>query len=131
VGLHRTIIRDCDALGRLLELNLYINVRQNKHPDFTTAVVTNFYVRLNEVLTYKLPPLRDTEGNDEAEVHIKAIDDAVERYPHFLKFDNSTRTLLFRPINHFNEGRLFYFTIMVKEKNSDTVKKPYYCSVKV
>jgi len=94
-------------------------------------VETNFYVRLNEKLEYMLPPLEDVDGNDDHQVLIKAIDDAVERYPHFMMYDNSTRTLIFKPENQFNEGRLFYFTIIVKEQNSDSVKKPYYCSVKV
>ena len=38
VGVQRTIIRDCDAMGRLLELNLYIDVKSNTHPDFTSEM---------------------------------------------------------------------------------------------
>ena len=38
VGIQRTIIRDCDAMGRLLELNLYIDVKSNTHPDFTSEM---------------------------------------------------------------------------------------------
>ena len=34
VGQQRTIIRDCDAMGRLLELNLYIDVKKNSPPNF-------------------------------------------------------------------------------------------------
>ena len=34
----RTIIRNCDQLNRLLELNLYIAVLANTHPDFTTEL---------------------------------------------------------------------------------------------
>ena len=42
VGVQKTVIRDCDALGRLLELNLYINVLKNSHPDFAQEVETSF-----------------------------------------------------------------------------------------
>ena len=34
VGIQKTIIRDCDVVGRLLELNLYIDVLSNTHPFF-------------------------------------------------------------------------------------------------
>jgi len=40
VGRQRTMIRDCDAMGRLLELNLYIDVKENTPPDFTYEMNT-------------------------------------------------------------------------------------------
>jgi hypothetical protein len=36
VGVQRVVIRNCDSLDRLLELNLYINVLANTHPDFVS-----------------------------------------------------------------------------------------------
>lgn len=74
VGIQRTIIRNCDNLNRLLELNLYINVLSNTHPDFTTEMQTTFTPKLNETLTYKLPPIKDSDGNDEPEVIIKTME---------------------------------------------------------
>jgi hypothetical protein len=29
------------------------------------------------------------------------------------------------------QGRTYYFSIVVKEKNSDSVKYPYFCTIKV
>ena len=34
VGIQKTIIRSCDNLERLLELNLYIQVKSNTYPEF-------------------------------------------------------------------------------------------------
>lgn len=42
VGVQRTVVRNCDGMSRLLELNLYINVLANTHPDFTTELQTAF-----------------------------------------------------------------------------------------
>ena len=38
VGIKKVLIRNCDSLDRLLELNLYINILANTHPDFTSEV---------------------------------------------------------------------------------------------
>ena len=38
VGIQRVVVRDCDSLNRLLELNLYINILENSHPDFVSEV---------------------------------------------------------------------------------------------
>lgn len=74
VGIQRTIVRNCDGLNRLLELNLYINVLSNTHPDFTTEMQTTFTLNLNETLTYKLPPIKDSDGNDEPEIYLKTME---------------------------------------------------------
>lgn len=131
VGTHRTIIRNCDGLNRLLELNLYIKVLSNTHPDFTTEMKTTFTLKVNETLRYKLPPIKDSDGNDEPEVYIKTMEAQEDQYPKFLKFDNSTRTLIFHPKDKFDQGKIFYFTVILKEKNSDTIFYPYYCTVKI
>jgi len=102
VGIQRTIIRNCDGLNRLLELNLYINVLSNTHPDFTTEMQTTFTLKLNETLSYKLPPIKDSDGNDEPEVFLKTMEAQEDQYPKFLNFDNSTRTLIFRPTDRLD-----------------------------
>lgn len=61
VGVQRTIIRDCDAMARLLELNLYIDVQSNTHPDFTSEVQTTFQVKLGDTERYTLPPVTDSD----------------------------------------------------------------------
>ena len=74
VGVQKTIIRDCDALGRLLELNLYIEVLSNTHPDFVTEPDTSFTMAVGDVISYKLPPVVDPDGNDIPEVYIDKMD---------------------------------------------------------
>ena len=54
-----------------------------------------------------------------------------DQYPEFLSFDNVTRSLVFRPRERNDQGKIFYFTTIVKEKNSDTIMYPYYCTVKI
>ena len=49
VGTNRMIIRSCDNLNRLLEMNLYIEVLKNTHPTFSTALQTTFVVAFDEV----------------------------------------------------------------------------------
>lgn len=64
VGTQKVIIRNCDDLDRLLELNLYIAVLTNTHPDFTSEVETSFTMSVGETFTYKLPTWSDAESND-------------------------------------------------------------------
>ena len=52
VGVKRTIIRSCDNLNRLLEMNLYIEVLANTYPDFTSEPETSFAMPLNDVIEY-------------------------------------------------------------------------------
>ena len=48
-----------------------------------------------------------------------------------MRFDNSTRTLIFKPNNTFDQGRIFYFELIVKEKDSGSILYPYYCTIKI
>ena len=50
-------------------------------------------------------------------------------YPPFLTFNNITSELKFNPDSELYQGYTYYFTIVVKEKNSDSVLYPYYCVV--
>ena len=52
-------------------------------------------------------------------------------YPPFLFFDNNTNTIVFRPDSIWYQGRSYYFRIVVKEANSDSVLYPYYCTIKM
>lgn len=70
VGTQKVLIRNCDDLDRLLELNLYIGVLTNTNPDFTEEVETEFEMSVGETYSYKLPPWRDPEGNDIAVVYV-------------------------------------------------------------
>lgn len=50
-------------------------------------------------------------------------------YPAFLFFNRDTNTLKFTPVYKKYEGNTYYFQIIVKEKHSDSVLYPYYCTV--
>lgn len=44
-------------------------------------------------------------------------------------YENSTNTIIFRPTSIYESGQTFYFIIVVKEQNSETVKFVYYCTL--
>ena len=44
-------------------------------------------------------------------------------------FENSTNTLIFSPTDEYEAGKTYYFTIVVKEENSVSVKYTYYCTL--
>ena len=46
-------------------------------------------------------------------------------------FENYTNTLIFKPASKWVSGRQYYFTIVVKEKHSDSIKYSFYCTVRV
>jgi len=48
-----------------------------------------------------------------------------------LLYENHTRTLIFKPADEYSSGRTYYFTIVVRETNSDSVYYPYYCTIKM
>ena len=52
VGVQKLIIRDYDDLDRLLELNLYVRVNSNTHPDFVTEPMTIFTMEPGEQIAY-------------------------------------------------------------------------------
>ena len=70
----QVIVRNCDSLDRLLELNLYILILSNTHPDFTTTVQTAFTMAVGDVYSYKMPNVVDPEGNDTPVVYIDKMD---------------------------------------------------------
>jgi len=129
VGKARTILRGCSRFNELIELYLYIEVLNNNYPDFVTDVETTWTLAVGDVYEYKLPKLSDPEGNDEPEVYVNSMPN--QEYPPFLHFNNKTKVLNFRPDSVWYQGLSFYFTIVVKEKNSDTVMYPHYCTVKI
>jgi hypothetical protein len=111
VGKQRTILRSCSA-SNLYELYLYIEVKNNNNPDFAEDIDTTFRLTVGKAFEYRLPPVVDKEGNDETEVYVKAVAD--QPYPKFLFFENSTNTLIFRPEDPWDKGKIFYFQLIVK-----------------
>lgn len=102
----------------------------NSYPDFVTEPETAFTVAVNDTVRYQLPELIDSEGNDEPEVNILRMENQEDRFPGFLDFNQETRTLTFTP-DMYDGGSTYYFTIVVKEKNSESVKYPFYATVNV
>jgi len=129
VGKQRTVLRGCSRLDELLELYLYVEVVTNNYPDFVTEIQTTWTLSVGDVYEYKLPKIKDKEENDVPEVYVSEM--AKQQYPPFLFFNNITNTIIFRPESIWYQGRNYYFIITVKEKNSDTVLYPYYCTVKM
>jgi len=52
VGKHRTILRGCSRLNNLVETYLYVEVFNNKYPDFATDVEDSFLVEVDQVFEY-------------------------------------------------------------------------------
>lgn len=59
------------------------------------------------------------------------MDNQKEKYPSFLQYNNDTREITLAPDSKEFSGRTYYFTIVVKEKNSDSVKYSFYATVRV
>lgn len=112
-------------------MNLYVNVLSNNYPDFVTEPQTTWTMAVDDVVTYRLPQVVDPEGNDEPEVYVGEMDAQEDKYPPFLMFENATNTLIFKPASKWVSGRQYYFTIVVKETNSDSVQYSFYCTVRV
>ena len=112
VGNHRTVLRSCIA-NNLYELYFNIDVKNNNSPYFEEDIETTFRLSVGRPFEYRLPPVGDKEGNDYIEVLVKARDD--KEYPKFLTFDRSTNTLIFRPENEMDKGKVFGFQVIVKE----------------
>jgi hypothetical protein len=74
VGTQRTIIRACDRLSNLIEVNFYVNVSSNSAPEFITDIQTQFALTMNTNSTYTLPAFYDPEGNDVPVVYINSME---------------------------------------------------------
>jgi hypothetical protein len=46
-------------------------------------------------------------------------------------FENATNTITLKPDSIWVQGRTYYYTIIVKETNSLSVKYSFYCTVKI
>lgn len=90
---------------------------------------TSWTVSVGDDFTQKLPNLVDPEQNDESEWVVGSIKD--KEYPPFLSFDDYANTITFKPFSDEYQGKTYFFSIIVKEKNSETVKYPYNCTIEV
>ena len=46
-------------------------------------------------------------------------------------FENATNTITLKPDSRWVKGRTYYYTVTVKESNSDSVKNSFFCNVTI
>ncbi len=129
VGTQRTVIRGCDNMGKLLEINFYVNVTSNSAPEFTEDIQTQWNLNVGDKINYKLPPFKDPEGNDVGEVYINSMEN--QEFPTFINYTNATKVINMTPNNLLFQGRTYYFSVVLKEKNSDFMMNVYYMTIKI
>lgn len=129
VGTQRTVIRGCDSLNKLLEINFYVNVTSNSAPEFTEDIQTQWNLNVGDKISYNLPPFKDPEGNDVGVVYINSMEN--QDFPTFVNFTNATNTINMNPNNLLFQGRTYYFSVVLKENNSDFMMNIYYMTIKI
>lgn len=129
VGTQRLVIRGCDTLNNLHEINYYINVSSNSAPEFDEDIQTSWNLNLNDKISYKLPKFSDPEENDVGEVYINTMEN--QEFPKFVTYTNSTKTISMNPADKKFSGRTYYFSVVLKEKNSDYMMNIYYMTIKM
>lgn len=66
IGLNELTIRHCDIYERLFDFRLQIEVKVNSQPRFVDIPDTNFGLKVNETLIYRLPETIDPDGNSDS-----------------------------------------------------------------
>lgn len=116
-------------MNKLLEINFYVNVTSNSAPEFTEDIQTQWNLNVGDKINYVLPPFKDPEGNDVGEVYINAMEN--QDFPQFINYTNATQTINMNPNNLLFQGRTYYFSVVLKEKNSDFMMNIYYMTIKI
>ena len=129
VGTQRLLLRGCDAMSKLYEINFYVNVSSNSAPEFVTDIQTQWNLNVGDKIHYLLPAFYDPEGNDASAVYINAMEN--QDFPPFVNFTNSTNTINMVPNNILYQGRTYYFSVVLKEKHSDFMMNIYYMTIKI
>lgn len=129
VGTQRLVLRGCDNNNNLLEINFYVNVSSNSAPEFNTDIQTQWAMNVNDKVPYKLPSWSDPEASDPGQVYINSMEN--QDFPPFIAFDNFTNTITMYPNSTKYQGRTYYFSVVLKEKNSDFMMNIYYMTVKI
>jgi hypothetical protein len=120
VGKHRTILRGCDRYNKLVEAYLYIQVYNNKYPDFEEDLNTTFLINNEEVFEYTLPAIVDPELGESYYtgtplIYVKDSDEPNFESPigRFMTFDNVTNVITFRPNSKWYQGRTYKFKLVI------------------
>jgi hypothetical protein len=140
VGKHRTILRGCDRYNKLVEAYLYIQVYNNKYPDFggseelnTTFLIPNF-----ELTEYVLPPIVDPElgelfytGTPVIYVENSTEPNVESPVGRFMTFDNITKVISFRPSSKWYAGNTYKFRLVLQESDGPGVTFSYPMEVQI
>ncbi|CDW72642.1 UNKNOWN [Stylonychia lemnae] len=129
VGTQKMVLRGCDELNNLHEINYFINVSTNSAPEFLVDIQTVWSLSYNDNITYKLPDFQDPEDNDQGEIYINSMEN--QEFPKFVKYVNATKSIIFNPNSKIYSGRTYYFSVVLKEKNSDYMMNTYYLTIKM
>lgn len=54
---------------------MYVKVLKNTYPDFKTEIETSWTLSVGQEFKYKLPELKDEEGNDDSELYVNMMPD--------------------------------------------------------
>lgn len=101
----------------------------NSAPEFNTDLQTQWNLNWGDNITYKLPTFSDPEGNDVGVVYINSMEN--QDFPPFVKYVNATQTIMMNPNSVLYNGRTYYFSVVLKEKNSDYMVNTYYMTIQL
>jgi hypothetical protein len=85
-------------------------------------------MEIGQTLSYTLPAFKDDE-NLPSMIYLDRMDGQENAFPDFLNYENATQTLTFRPKDPYLAGKTYFFTVIIKEINSDSVIFTYFMTV--
>ena len=88
-------------------------------------------MKVGETVSYQLPQTYDPDDNSNPIAYLDYTSGKEDSYPPFLTYRNATNTLTMSPDTIWFRGRTYYFTVVVKEYQSDTVMTVYTVTVQV
>lgn len=130
----KMVIRACDRMNRLTELNINVNVKANSAPTWNKQVNFPGTIPPYEVFTFELPTYTDRENNTKIEVLIKKNGE--------LDFPGDIMKLLpptnqkpwriqIHPASRSYSGKVFHFILVLKEVDSDVIETTQAITFKV
>ena len=88
IGLNHFVIRNCDKMDNLNEINFFVHVQNSAPYVFEEPLKTIFSVKVDEVLDYYFPALSTSSGSKKPQITIEPFEDYEDYFPKFLvKFD--------------------------------------------
>ena len=69
---------------------------------------------MSQSITYQLPEYYDPDNDSTVEIELRPVRN--QNYPDFMIFDREQRTITFLPNKKRQEGNMYYFDIVLYEK---------------